>query len=142
MKNPQLILAFFWPLKLIKTLFTYFNDKIKPKPSPDGTLSPNTILVSDGRYCTVILHFYLCITNPFRKVSGFYSSEEQGEKILIDPSKRDENQKKLVGKCISTRSSNFFLGMIILDWCDHETERICSHLKQAHLINICNKEKI
>ena len=54
MKNPQLILAFFWPLKLIKTLFTYFNDKIKPKPSPEGTLSPNTILFSDGRYCTVI----------------------------------------------------------------------------------------
>ena len=54
MKNPQLILAFFWPLKLIKTLFTYFNDKIKPKPSPDGTLSPNTILFSDGRYCTVL----------------------------------------------------------------------------------------
>ena len=55
MKNPQLILAFFWPLKLIKTLFTYFNDKIKPKPSPDGTLSPNTILFSDGRYCTVVV---------------------------------------------------------------------------------------
>jgi hypothetical protein len=54
MKNPQLILAFFWPLKLIKTLFTYFNDKIKPKPSPDGTLSPNAILFSDGRYCTVL----------------------------------------------------------------------------------------
>ena len=54
MKNPQLILAFFWPSKLIKTLFTYFNDKIKPKPSPDGTLSPNTILFSDGRYCTVL----------------------------------------------------------------------------------------
>ena len=44
----------FWPLKLIKTLFTYFNDEIKPKPSPDGTLSPNTILFSDGRYCTVL----------------------------------------------------------------------------------------
>ena len=52
--NPQLILAFFWPFKLIITLFTYFNDKIKPKPSPDGTLSQNTILFSDGRYCTAL----------------------------------------------------------------------------------------
>ena len=40
-----------------------------------------------------ILHFYLCITNPFRKVSGFYSSEEQGEKILIDPSKGMRTKK-------------------------------------------------
>ena len=54
MKNPKLILAFFWPLKLIETLITYFNDKIKPKPSPDGTLSPNTIFFSDGLYCTVV----------------------------------------------------------------------------------------
>ena len=53
MKNIQLILAFFWPFKLIKTLFTYFNHKIKPKTSPDGTLSPNTIFFSDTRYCTV-----------------------------------------------------------------------------------------
>ena len=54
MKNPQLILALFWHFKLIKTLFTYFNNKIKPKPSPGGTLSPNTILFSDGLYCTVL----------------------------------------------------------------------------------------
>ena len=33
--------AFFWPLKLIKTLFTYVNYKIKSKPSLDGTMSPN-----------------------------------------------------------------------------------------------------
>ena len=52
--NTQLILALFWHLKLIKTLFTYFNHKIKPKPSPNGTLSPNTIFFSDGLYCTVI----------------------------------------------------------------------------------------
>ena len=54
MKNPQLILAFFCPLKLIKTLSTYFNDQIKHKLSPDGTLSPNTISFSDGWYCTVL----------------------------------------------------------------------------------------
>ena len=48
---PNLFWPYFWHLKLIKTLSTYFNDKIKPKPSPDGTLSPNTILFSDGRYC-------------------------------------------------------------------------------------------
>ena len=42
----------FWPLKLIKTLFTYFYHKIKPKPSIDGTLSPNTIFISKGLYCT------------------------------------------------------------------------------------------
>ena len=59
MMNPQLILAFFWRLKLIKTLFTYFNDKIKPKPSPDGTLSPKTILFSDGRYCTVLREYLI-----------------------------------------------------------------------------------
>ena len=55
MKKPQLILAFFWPLKLIKTLFTYFNHKIMPKPSLDGTLSPNTISFSEGLYCTVLV---------------------------------------------------------------------------------------
>ena len=44
----------FWPLKLIKTLFTYFYHKIKPKPSIDGTLSPNTIFISEGLYCTVL----------------------------------------------------------------------------------------
>jgi hypothetical protein len=44
----------FWPLKLIKTLFTYFNHKIKPKPSLDGTLSPNIFFFSEGLYCTVL----------------------------------------------------------------------------------------
>ena len=38
--NTQLILALFWHLKLIKTLFTYFNHKIKSKPSLNGTISP------------------------------------------------------------------------------------------------------
>ena len=55
MNDPQLILAFFWPLKVIKILFTYFNDKIKPKPSPDGNLSPNTILFSNGLHCIMWL---------------------------------------------------------------------------------------
>ena len=32
---------FFWSLKFIKTLFTYFYHKIKLKLSIDGTLSPN-----------------------------------------------------------------------------------------------------
>ena len=57
MKNPphsKPYFGLFWPLKLIKTLFTYFNHKIKPKPSIDGTLSPNTIFFSEGLYCTVI----------------------------------------------------------------------------------------
>ena len=49
---PNLFWPYFWSLKLINTLSTYFNDKIKPKPSTDGTLSSNTILFSDGRYCT------------------------------------------------------------------------------------------
>ena len=44
----------FWALKLVKTLFTYINNKIKPKPSLAGTLSPNTISFSDGWYCTVL----------------------------------------------------------------------------------------
>ena len=55
MKNRQLILAIVWHLKLIKTLFIYFNHKIKPKPSPDGILSPNTISFTDGLYCTVLV---------------------------------------------------------------------------------------
>ena len=57
MKNhplPSLILDFFWPAELIKTLFTYFNHKIKPKPSLDGTLSPNSISFYEGLYCTVL----------------------------------------------------------------------------------------
>ena len=64
MKNPPLskpYFGLFWPADLIKTLFTYFNYKIKPKPSLDGTMSPNAILFSEHRYCTVILYdvFYL-----------------------------------------------------------------------------------
>ena len=58
MKNPQLSNIYNWHLKLIKTFFTYFNHKIKPKPSPDETLSPNTIFFSEGLYCTVLLRLY------------------------------------------------------------------------------------
>ena len=57
MKNSPLSKPYFrlfWPAKLIKTLFDYFNHKIKPKPSLDGTLSPNTISISEGLYCTVL----------------------------------------------------------------------------------------
>ena len=62
MKNSPLSKPYFrlfWPAKLIKTLFDYFNHKIKPKPSLDGTLSPNTISISEGLYCTVLSHFNL-----------------------------------------------------------------------------------
>ena len=80
MKNPKLILASFWPLKLIETLITYFNDKIKPKPSPDGTLSPNTILFSDGRYCTVLASASL--QRDFRDglANGFWQVREGTKK--------------------------------------------------------------
>ena len=57
MKNPPLskpYFGLFWPAKLIKTLFDYSNHKIKPKPSLVGTLSPNTISITEGLYCTVL----------------------------------------------------------------------------------------
>ena len=78
--------AFFWPLKLIKTLFTYLNHKINPKPSPDGTLSPNTIFFSEGLYCTVLYleHALACLLHSVSKIEYPVLSRYSILKVSID----------------------------------------------------------
>ena len=74
----QVNLALFWHLKLIKTLFTYFNDKIKPKPSPDGTLSPNTL------FHFPIANTALCVKRPSHVLNILFSqAEEKSDKTYL-----------------------------------------------------------
>ena len=50
----RLFFTFIWPLKVIKTLFTYFNHQIKSITSLNCNMTYNPICISEGWFCTMV----------------------------------------------------------------------------------------
>ena len=66
-------MAFFWPLKVLKTLLTYFNHQIKCKTSLDCDVTLFHLLFTEHSYCNV-LYPYIIVKWSLRNLVLQWSS--------------------------------------------------------------------
>ena len=72
----------------------YFYHEIKPKPSIDGTLSPNTIFISEGLYCTVLPRLY---SDSYCSDLHNNNSQKSNDPLKLNQINCDSLCDKLVG---------------------------------------------